>query len=473
MEARHYHLIGIGGTAMASLAGLLKARGHRVTGSDENVYPPTSTLLEQLGVTVYQGYRPENLQPPPDIVVVGNALSRGNPEIEYMLNAGLHYASMPEVIKEQFLRGRHSIVIAGTHGKTTTTSLVAWILEVGGLNPSFLIGGVAENFGTSFRLTESPFFVIEGDEYDTAFFDKGPKFMHYLPQTVVLNRVEFDHGDIYPDLASIKIAFRRLINLIPAKGTLVADMDSVVVREIAAGAWCPVNWFGLSSEAQWRAVDVRTSREGTRFRLLHEGHDLGEFHMSLVGEFNVRNALAATAVAMELNIDPHTIAIALAGFRSVKRRLEVRGEIDGIIIIDDFAHHPTAVQETLRALRQKYPGHRLIAVFEPRSRTSRMRVFQHAFERALEEADMAIIAPVYNPSVVPEEQRLSPEAIARALRAKGKRAEAPGHVKDIVAQLSDELRRGDVVAIMSNGHFDHIHETLLAALRRRHAPKSV
>lgn len=458
---------------MASLAGLLKARGHRVTGSDENVYPPTSTLLEQLGVTVYQGYRPENLQPPPDVVVVGNALSRGNPEIEYMLNAGLTYASMPEVIKEQFLRGRHSIVIAGTHGKTTTTSLVAWILEVGGLNPSFLIGGVAENFGTSFRWTESPFFVIEGDEYDTAFFDKGPKFMHYLPQTVVLNRVEFDHGDIYPDLDSIKVAFRRFINLIPAHGALIADGDSAVVRELVTAAWCPVDSFGLSPEAQWRAVDVRTSGEGTRFHILHEGRDLGAFFMPLVGEFNVRNALAATAVTMRLNLDPRTIATALAGFKSVKRRLEVRGEVDGIIVIDDFAHHPTAVRGTLQALRQKYPGHRLIAVFEPRSRTSRMRVFQRAFERALAEADMAIIAPVYNPSVVPEGERLSPEAIARALRAKGKRAEAPGHVDEIVALLSGALQRGDVVAIMSNGHFDHIHETLLATLRRRHASKSV
>jgi len=349
-QKRHYHLIGIGGTAMASLAGLLKAQGHRVTGSDENIYPPMSTLLERLGVTVYQGYRPENLQPAPDIVVVGNALSRGNPEIEYMLDAKLLYTSLPYVLKEEFIRGRHSIVIAGTHGKTTTTSLVAWMLEVGGLNPSFLIGGIAENFGTSYRLTESPYFVSEGDEYDTAYFDKGPKFMHYLPDTAIVNSVEFDHADIYPDLESVKTAFRRFINLIPGNGALIADFDSPNVREISTVARCPIQTFGFAADVDWRVVDVSTLEEGTRFRVIQQGQDLGQYFTPLVGDFNLRNVLAAMATATTLGIEREAIACAVAGFKSVKRRLEVRGEVDGVTIIDDFAHHPTAVQGTLSHL---------------------------------------------------------------------------------------------------------------------------
>jgi UDP-N-acetylmuramate: L-alanyl-gamma-D-glutamyl-meso-diaminopimelate ligase len=467
MQQRHYHLIGIGGTAMASLAGLLKAQGHQVTGSDENVYPPMSTLLEQLGVTVYQGYRPENLQPPPDMAVVGNALSRGNPEIEYMLNAKIPYTSLPLVLNQEFIRGRHSVVIAGTHGKTTTTSLVAWILEVGGLNPSFLIGGIAENFGTSYRLTDSPYFVIEGDEYDTAYFDKGPKFMHYLPDTAILNCVEFDHADIYPDLDSVKTAFRRLVNLIPGNGALIADFDSPHVREISTIARCPVHKFGLAEEVDWRAVDVRTSEEGTRFRVIHRGQDIGPFVTPLVGDFNLRNGLAAMAAASTLGIAREAIGTAVAEFKSVKRRLEVRGQVEGITIIDDFAHHPTAVRGTLKALRAKYPGRRLIAVLEPRSRTARLRIFQQEFEEALAEADGAVIAPLYNPEVVPADQWLSPGALAESLRDQGKWAEAPSSVDEIVVYLSRELGSGDVVAIMSNGGFGNIHQKLLAALRQR------
>lgn len=467
MQKRHYHLIGIGGTAMASLAGLLKAQGHRVTGSDENVYPPMSTLLEQLGVTVFQGYRPENLQPPPDLVVVGNALSRGNPEIEAMLNARLTYTSMSQVLKEEFIRGRHSIVITGTHGKTTTTSLVAWLLEVGGLNPSFLIGGIAENFGSSFRLTESQYFVIEGDEYDTAYFDKGPKFMHYLPDTAILNCVEFDHADIYSDLEAVKTAFRRFVNLIPGNGALIADFDSPNVRDIATIARCSIHSFGFAEAVEWRVADVTISTEGTRFRVLHQSQDFGDYWTPLVGDFNLRNVLAAMAAATTLGIEREAIAHALAGFKSVKRRLEVRGEVDGVTVIDDFAHHPTAVRGTLRALRQKYPGRRLIAVFEPRSRTARLRIFQQEFEEALAEADAAVIAPLYNPGIVPNDQWLSLDLLVENLRARGTPAEAPGGVDEIVAELSREARSGDVVAIMSNGSFGHIHQKLLAALQQR------
>jgi UDP-N-acetylmuramate: L-alanyl-gamma-D-glutamyl-meso-diaminopimelate ligase len=467
MKPRHYHLIGVGGTAMASLAGLLKAQGHHVTGSDENVYPPMSTLLEQLGVTVYQGYRPENLQPAPDVVVVGNALSRGNPEVEQMLNAKLTYVSMPQVLKEQFIRGRHSVVVAGTHGKTTTTSLVAWVLEAGGLHPSFLIGGVAENFGTSHRLTDSRYFVIEGDEYDTAYFDKGPKFMHYLPDTAVLNCVEFDHADIYSDLEAVKTAFRRFVNLVPGNGALMADFNSPHVRDVVSIARCEVHSFGLSDEMDWQATDVHISAEGTHFRVSYRGEERGSFFTPLVGDFNLRNVLAAVSVGATLGVKPEAIAEALATFKSVKRRMEVRGEAAGVTVIDDFAHHPTAVRETLVALRRKYPGRRLIAVFEPRSRTSRLGVFQGAFEAAFACADGVVIAPLFHPEVVPPDERLSPEAIVENLRSQGKEAASPPGVDEIVAYLAGVTRPGDVIAIMSNGGFGGIHGKLLAALNHR------
>jgi UDP-N-acetylmuramate: L-alanyl-gamma-D-glutamyl-meso-diaminopimelate ligase len=452
---------------MASLAGLLKAQGHHVTGSDENVYPPMSTFLDQLGVTVFQGYRPEHVQPPPDIVVVGNALSRGNPEIEQTLNAKLYYTSMSQVIKEQFIRGRHSVVVAGTHGKTTTTSLVTWLLEAGGLNPSFLIGGIAENFGTSFRLTESPYFVIEGDEYDTAYFDKGPKFMHYLPDTAVLNCIEFDHADIYDDLDAVKLAFRRFVNLIPGNGTLIADFDSPNVRDVSTIARCSIQTFGLNDQAQWRASDVSMSAEGMRFRATCDSQDWGEFTTPLVGEINLRNVLAAMATATTLGVERDAMAGALAQFKSVKRRLEIRGEIDGVTVIDDFAHHPTAVRGTLQALRKKYPGRRLIAVFEPRSRTSRLKIFQQEFEEALAEADIAVMAPLYNPGVAPNDEWLSLDVLIEHLKRLGIQAEAPGSVDDIVSYLTHETRSGDVVAIMSNGGFGGIHRKLLTALHNR------
>ncbi|MCS6804188.1 MAG: UDP-N-acetylmuramate:L-alanyl-gamma-D-glutamyl-meso-diaminopimelate ligase [Acidobacteriota bacterium] len=452
---------------MAGLAGLLKAQGHHVTGSDENVYPPMSTLLEQLGVTVLQGYRPEHLQPPPDVVVIGNALSRGNPEIEETLNAKLYYTSMPQVIKEQFIRGRHSIVVAGTHGKTTTTSLVTWLLEAGGLSPSFLIGGVAENFGSSFRLTDSPYFVIEGDEYDTAYFDKGPKFMHYLPDTAILNCIEFDHADIYDNLEAVKLAFRRFVNLIPGNGALIADFDSPHVRDVSTIARCSLHTFGLGDQAEWRATDISASAEGMRFRVVRNGQEWGEVSTPLIGEMNARNVLAAIAAATLLGVERRIIAQALPQFKSVKRRLEVLGEVDGVTVIDDFAHHPTAVRSTLEALRDKYPGRRLIAVFEPRSRTSRLKIFQQEFEEALSGADMAVIAPLYNPGVAPQDDWLSVDMLVEQLNRRGTRAHAPGSVDEIVAYLTEETRRGDVVAIMSNGAFGGIHQKLMAALANR------
>src|SRR2546428_1249194 len=364
----HYHLIGICGTAMASLAGMLQARGHQVTGSDENVYPPMCTMLDSLGIQIMPGYEGEHLTPAPDCIVVGNAIPRGNPEVEETLNRKLLYRSLPEVIKEEFIRGRRSLVVAGTHGKTTTTSLAAWVIDQGGLDPSFMVGGVVQNFGVSFRVTESDYFIIEGDEYDTAYFDKGPKFMHYLPELAIVNNIEFDHADIYEDLDAVKLAFRRLMNLVPSNGRLIAGWDSPPVRDVVASygqtLYTNLETFGVCDDAKWQARDIEFVDGMTRFSVWREGSKWSDFATPLLGEFNVRNCLAVMIAADAWGVSRQTIAEALATFKSVRRRCEVRGEVNGITIIDDFAHHPTAVRETLAALRTKYPDQRLIAVFD-------------------------------------------------------------------------------------------------------------
>src|ERR1044071_7648133 len=345
LEKKRYHLIGICGTAMASLAGMLVEQGHKVTGSDENVYPPMSLELERLGIPVREGYRAENLKERPDVIVIGNAISRGNPEIEFALNEKMYYTSMAAVVKENFIRGHNSIVVAGTHGKTTTTSLMAWAMERAGANPSFLIGGVAENFNSSFRVTDARDFVIEGDEYDTAYFDKGPKFMHYLPDTVILNNIEFDHADIYRDIEAVKFAFSRLINLIPSNGHLIAGSDSPLVSELAPRAFCQVERFGTQSEAEWVAEDISFSSDMTRFTARFQGSVYGRYVSPLAGLFNVRNCLAVIAACEALGMDRSAVADAISAFKSVKRRLEVKGQGRGVTVIDDFAHHPTAVRE--------------------------------------------------------------------------------------------------------------------------------
>ena len=474
----HYHLIGICGTAMASLAGMLQARGHRVTGSDENVYPPMSTMLEALGIPVAQGYRPDNLIPAPDCVVIGNALSRGNAEVEEALNRRLVYRSQAEVVKEEFIRGRRSLVVAGTHGKTTSTSIATWVMEVGGLNPSFLVGGVVQNFGKSFRVAESDYFIIEGDEYDTAFFDKGPKFMHYLPDVAIVNNIEFDHADIYPNLDAIKTAFQRLINLVPSNGRLVAGWDSPVVREVvtAMGArlHTRVETFGTSEDAAWQAREIDFSGERTRFKVFRGGREWGEFETPLIGQFNVRNCLAVIVAAEGWGVENSAIKEALATFQSVQRRMEVRGTVGGVTVIDDFAHHPTAVRETLQALREKYAHGRLVAVFEPRSASSRLAVFQEEYVEALRQADYVVIAQVYERDKGSKYGRLlDTDELIRDVGADGR---TPAYCLDgadaIVAHLAPQLRAGDTVAVMSNGGFGGIHDKLLAALREADAQKT-
>ena len=462
---KNIHLVGVCGTGMASLAGMLKERGFRVTGSDVNVYPPMSDFLARLGIPVTRGYAEANLEPRPDLVVIGNALSRGNPEVEAVLDRKMLYASMPEVVKEWFLRDQETIVVAGTHGKTTTASLLAWLLENAGAEPSFLIGGIAANFESSFQLRQGRYFVIEGDEYDSAFFDKGPKFVHYLPRQLILNPVEFDHADIYADLDSILTAFKRLVNLVPRSGKIVAAGESANVRDCVAGAFCRVEFFGLGDGALWRASGLETAAEGTRYELAHDGRSLGEFFLPMAGEFNVANAVAATAIAMGLGLSVEVVRRALSSFRGVGRRQQVRGRVAGVTVIDDFAHHPTAIALTLEAVRACYPKGRVWAVLEPRSNTLRRKIFQKELERSFQGADQILFAPIHRRDALRAEDRLDLTALVESLRRQGKGAVQLPSAREIVEYVSPRLEPGDVVVVMSNGGFDGIHDLFLQALQ--------
>ncbi len=452
---------------MASLAGLLQLRGHRITGSDKAAYPPMSDLLRELGIPVLEPYAESNLDAKPDLVVVGNALSRGNPEIERVLDQRIPFASMAALLKEEFLAGRESLVVAGTHGKTTTTSMLAWLYEAAGREPSFLIGGVAENFGTSFQLRPTGTFILEGDEYDTAFFDKGPKFLHYFPDALILTHVEFDHADIYADLEAVKTAFKRLVNLVPRRGVIVAYDGNANVTECVARAFCRVERYGFTAEAQWRIQNLRHEDRLTRWEVWREGALWAELAMGLAGEHNALNATAAAALAAGQGIGKEVIQAALASFKSVKRRLEVRAEIGGVTIIDDFAHHPTAIRETLRALRSVYRNSRLWAVLEPRSNTLRRKVLEAEIVDSLRLADRVILAGVYQQERIPEEERLHSEDVVRRLNDAGTPAELHPDANSIVASIVPELQPGDVVAILSNGGFDGIYEKLPARLKQR------
>ncbi len=457
------HLSAVCGTAMASLAGLLSERGHELSGSDQDVYPPMSTQLEALGVRILSPYSEANVPADADLVVIGNALSRGNPEVELVLDRRQRFTSLPALLAEEFLRQRQSLVVAGTHGKTTTSSLLAFLLQRAELDPSFLIGGVPVDFERSYRLGQGPHFVIEGDEYDCAFFDKRPKFVHYLPQLAVIGNLEYDHADIYPDLAAVQLAFVRLLQVLPRSGLLIAGTESPALREILMHARCRVATFGLHEQADWRAVDVRSSPAGARFRLIRAGRDQGELTLRLPGEHNVRNALAALAAAAEVGVPLEVARQALAAFGGVKRRLELRGEVAGVRIYDDFAHHPTAVAATLGALRDSGGG-RVVAVFEPRSYTSRTRVFQAEFARAFARADQVVVAAAHLPGKIPEAARLSEAELVAAIQAAGGEARFLPSVDEIVGQLAATLRPGDRVAILSNGGFGGIHERLIRAL---------
>jgi len=473
MKARHIHLIGICGTAMASLAGMLKQRGFLITGSDVAAYPPMSEMLAGIGIAVAQPFAEANLSPRPDLVVIGNALSRGNVEVEYVLDQRLPFTSMAALVHEEFLRGREVLTVAGTHGKTTTTSMLAWIFHVAGRQPSFLIGGIAENFGSSFAVTEGREFILEGDEYDTAFFDKGPKFMHYFPDGMILTSVEFDHADIYRSLDEVKTAFKRLVNLVPRRGRVIAwdeqgSANGGSVGECVSRAFCTVERYGFAEGSAWRIRDVRYGPHRTTWRVERHGQPWAEFDFELAGEYNVLNATAAAALAASYGIDAATIGDALRSFRSVKRRLEVKAEIDGITVIDDFAHHPTAIAVTLQALRTRFAGRRLWAILEPRSNTLRRNVFQQELVESLANADEVVMASVYfkQSDALRPEERLDVNAVVAELQRRGRRARQFADADAIVAGIANELRGGDVVAILSNGGFGGIYEKLPARLRQ-------
>ncbi|MGH9568702.1 MAG: UDP-N-acetylmuramate:L-alanyl-gamma-D-glutamyl-meso-diaminopimelate ligase [Candidatus Angelobacter sp.] len=460
MDQQHVHIIGICGTAMASLAGLLKQRGFKVTGSDAAAYPPMSDFLAAMAIPVAQPYSEANLKPRPDWVVVGNAISRGNVEIEHVLDERIPFRSMPDTLDDFFLRTREPIVVAGTHGKTTTTSMLAWIFQQAGKDPSFLVGGIAENFGSSFALRQGKHFIIEGDEYDTAFFDKGPKFLHYFPQAIILTSVEFDHADIYKDLDAVKTAFRRLVNLVPRKGKIIAYDANQNVDECVSKALAPVESYGLKEGSFWQVADLQFTAERTAWRVLREGQPWAEFEFSLAGEYNVLNATAAAAMASHYGIEAQAIADALKSFKSVKRRLEVKAEVDGITIIDDFAHHPTAIAATLNALRTRYPAARLWAIFEPRSNTLRRKVLQKDLISSLALADQVVITPIFNPEAVPENERLTTASVVNGIKKSGTPARELADADAIVEAVTPELRSGEVVAILSNGGFGGIYEKL-------------
>ena len=475
MNPKHIHLIGICGTAMASLAGMLRAQGHNVTGSDTAAYPPMSDQLRAMNIPIMEPFSEANLTPRPDLVVVGNAISRGNPEVELVLNDHIPITSMAALIHDEFLAHRERLIVCGTHGKTTTTSMLAWIYEVASRSnplyaPSFLIGGVAENFGTSFHVQTAPesrTFILEGDEYDTAFFDKGPKFLHYFPDVAILTHVEFDHADIYADLASVKTAFKRLVNLIPKRGRLIAFDGSENVTECSAKAFCTVERYGFHPSSTWQATSMRQQGNSTSWTLLRNGQHFADLTLPMAGEHNALNATAAAALAAGQGIPPSAIIEALATFKSVKRRLEVRATVADITLIDDFAHHPTAIRETLRALRSAYPNRRLWAILEPRSNTLRRNVFERELIDSLALADEVVLAAVFKSEAIPAAERLDPEHVIAALLARHIPAVLCADADAIIANAAPRMLPGDIIAILSNGGFGNIYEKLPATLASR------
>lgn len=473
-ETQHIHVIGIAGSAMSPLAAMLRERGYRVTGSDAGVYPPASTLLEQLGIAFFHTFDAAHLTPAPDLVVVGNVIARGNPELEEVLDRRIPYRSLPEMLEEVFLPGKHSIVVSGTHGKTTTTAMLAWIFETAGKRPNFLVGGVAENFGKSYGLGGGEEFILEGDEYETAFWDRGPKFFHYHPDDLIITSLEYDHADIYRDFETYELAFKRLVNLVPRRGRVVIWGDTAdsgpALRRAAEKAFCPVETYGSSSGNDWVATELAVAGSGMKFCVDYRGNRFGEFTLAASGRHNVLNALAATAVARGRGIAAAAIATALATFKSVKRRMDVKGEVRGILVVDDFAHHPTAVRATIEAARARWPGRKMWAILEPRSNSMRRKVFQEALPVSLALADRVILGGVFRAQQLGDENRMDPDAVAASVRDLGKDARVFTGADAIAATLSAEAESGDLILIMSNGSFDGLCEKLLKKLESTQQP---
>jgi UDP-N-acetylmuramate: L-alanyl-gamma-D-glutamyl-meso-diaminopimelate ligase len=465
-KIKNIYLIAICGTAMGSLAAMLKSRGYQVSGSDEHIYPPMSTFLESQGIKLLPGFDSGHLSPRPDLVIIGNAMSRGNPEVEAVLNNKIPYTSSADALKRFFIQGNRSIVVTGTHGKTTISSLVAWILESAGKDPSFMIGGIPKNFNRGFKLGESDLFVVEGDEYDTAYFDKAAKFFHYLPETVILNNIEFDHADIYDSLDQIKLAFRRLVNLIPRNGLLLANIEDPNVMELCPVAFSEVQTFGQKQDAYWRADNIGFYEDHTSFDIIKQGKLFSHVSVPLSGFHNVTNVLAAVGAAHFYGITPQQVCKSLSEFQNIVKRLEVKAVVNGITIYDDFAHHPSKVKATINGLKKQFPHRKIWTVFEPRTATSKRKFMEDNYAQAFDDADKVIIAPLYLPQKVKAEERLSVESLVNKINKRGKEAFYIHSVEEIVNFLSNNTHTGDIILIMSNGSFDNIHQRLIDKLKR-------
>ena len=461
-DVKSVHFTGICGTAMAAAAAAMQEKGYQVTGSDQNVYPPMSTFLADRKIDVMSGFAETNLAHKPDLVVIGNAISRGNPEAEAVLEKKLRYCSLPELLKEIFIRGKRSLVVSGTHGKTTTTALLAWVFEHNGLHPSYLIGGIPNNLGQGARFTNSEWFIIEGDEYDTAFFDKRSKFVHYLPEVAIINNLEFDHADIFDNLAAIQTSFKHFIRLIPRNGLLLANGDDPNLSSLLGVTHCPVKRFGLGDDNSVHAFNLKLAPTASEFEI-----PSFKFHINLVGELNVRNALAVVACGKHCGLSNKQIQSAFDTFKGIKRRMEVRGISGGVTVVDDFGHHPTAIRETLRALRIKYPSQKIWAIFEPRSNTTRRNVFQTELVNAFADANGVVVSQVARLELLSPTERLDPERLIRDLQASGKAAAYLPDVESIVQHVAEYVEGGEIVCVFSNGGFGGIHEKLLRRLSSR------
>jgi UDP-N-acetylmuramate: L-alanyl-gamma-D-glutamyl-meso-diaminopimelate ligase len=463
-DIRHIHLMGICGVGMASLAGILKERGYMVTGSDQNIYPPMSHFLENLSIPLIEGYDTKNLHPIPDLVIVGNVVTKENPEAVELSHLGIFYLSLPQALRTFAMKGAKSIVICGTHGKTTTSALAAWALENASMDPGFMIGGIPNNFQRNFKLGGGPYFVIEGDEYDTAFFDKGPKFLHYSPWIAILTSIEFDHADIYRDMEHLLESFRKLIRLIPSKGLLIANGDDPVILEESRWAKCPVITYGHSPGVDWRATNTVTREDFTTMKILKGNSEYMPLSTPLYGNHNISNLLSIVALSDYLNVNGLVFSEAMKSFTGVKRRQEIKGEKRGILILDDFAHHPTAVRETISAVKGKYGDHRLLAVFEPRSNSSRRNIFQEIYAGSFDGADLTFVPEPSLMEKIPEADRFSSSRLVEDLKKRGLQAFYSPDTEHLLGAIIREARAGDVVLIMSNGSFDHLHDRLLEKL---------
>ena len=463
-NVRHVHLMGICGTGMASLAGILKQEGYHVTGSDENTYPPMSDILKDQSIPLLKGYKAENLAAEPDLVIVGNVITRHNPEAVELSRLKIPYLSFPQAIKHFAINGKRSIVVSGTHGKTTTSSLISWILEEAEMDPGFMIGGILNNFQRNFKLGKGPYFVVEGDEYDTAFFDKGPKFLHYAPWITILTSIEFDHADIFRDLDHVISCFRRLIDLIPADGLLIANADDPIVISESKRAKCPVISYGFNEGSLWTAADISPVKGMTRLKVLRGGKEFISLLTPLYGSHNISNLLSAIVLSEYLGVNISVLSDAIRSFGGVKRRQEIRGEKGGIVVIDDFAHHPTAVEKTIQSVKEKFLNQRLIAVFEPRSNSSRRNVFQEKYSLSFNDADLIFIPEPPMMEKVPPKERFSSQKLVESLNKRGINAFYSPDSNHLVDNIIGHARKGDIILIMSNGSFDNIHDRILNRL---------